>query len=91
MPKDPGFLQPHRAKAAVIVVMQVRSADPACRQTQAQLAVAGAFVGTVFDPQVVGGMDDDGAHHSTGVGRGCPEKCAVRLSRTSLPMACRVS
>jgi hypothetical protein len=51
MPEDHGFLEPHRAEAAVVVVVQVRPADAARGQTQAQLAGAGGFFGVVLDPR----------------------------------------
>ena len=52
MAKDHRFAQPHRAKAAVVVVMQVRPAHPTRRQPQAQLARTGGLLGPVLDPQI---------------------------------------
>jgi hypothetical protein len=88
MPKDHRFLQPHSSETAVVVVVQVRPAHPSCRQTQAQLPRPDGFLGPLLDPQVFGRVNDDRPHHSTGVSRGWPAKCAVRLSRISLPIAC---
>ncbi len=70
MPKDHRFPQPNRAEAAVVVVMQVRSADPARRQPQPHLSRPLGFLGPVLDPQVTRGMNDNRPHHSTGVSSG---------------------
>ena len=92
--EDHRLPQPHRAEAAVAVVVQVRTADAAGREPDADLAGTGRRDLAGLDAQVLGGMNDDRAHgwpHRTGVGRGRPAKCAVRLSRTSWPIALRVS
>lgn len=91
MPKDHRFLQSDGPKTAVVVVVQVRSADPSGRHAQADLTGKKGILGPVFDPEIAGGVDDDSLHSGTGVIRGWPAKCAVRLSRISLPIAFRVS
>ena len=60
--QDHRFAQAHRAKAAVVIVMQVRAADAAPGQPETKLAGAEWLVRAVFEAQVVGGMNDDRAH-----------------------------
>ena len=94
MAEDHRLLEPYRTEAAVVVVMQVRSADAANGELDLDLAGAGLFRLALFDAQVLRGVNDDGFHvwpHRTGVRSGRPAKWALRLSKTSLPIALRVS
>lgn len=65
VPQDHRLAQAHRAEAAVIGVMQVRSADPPAFQPQTHLPRRGHRIGALLDPQVMGGVDDKRAHHDT--------------------------
>ncbi|MGX0995178.1 hypothetical protein AB7M38_002470 [Bradyrhizobium diazoefficiens] len=56
------LLDAHDAEAAVMVVMQVRAADAAIGDLDADLARAGCRIGIAVDPQVFRGVNDDGAH-----------------------------
>ena len=52
MTKDDRFLDHDGAKAAMLVIMQIRSADTACGHGQQHLAGAGFGHGKRFDPDV---------------------------------------
>ena len=58
-PRIIGSLQPHHAEAAVIVVVQVGSADAAGLDGNGDLAGAGLFFRPFLDPEVLCGVD----HH----------------------------
>ena len=62
--------QPHRAEAAMLVVVQVGAADAAVADADADLARAGLERRMVLDAEVLRRVDDDGAHHLTSVSSG---------------------
>ncbi len=72
--EDHRFLQAHGAEAAVVVIVQIAAADAACRQTDQNLAGAGCGRVLILDPQIPGGVDDDGFHADPFVhGRDCTQ------------------
>ena len=62
VPQCNGLLDAHGAKAAVLVVMQVRAANAAIGHIHAQLVFAQSGQFGVFDAQVFGRMADNGFH-----------------------------
>ena len=62
VPERHRLLDPHGAEAAVVVVVQVRAADAARRDADADLVRSRRHDGDVLDPQVLGRVDDDAAH-----------------------------
>src|SRR5277367_5504854 len=54
--------QPHDSEAAVIVIMQVRTADAAGADAHERLCVADLGRGPFLDPQILRGVSDDRAH-----------------------------
>ena len=62
MPEDHRLAEPDRAEAAVVEIMQVRPADAAGLDRDLDLAGSGGLGLALLDPEVLRGMDDDGAH-----------------------------
>ena len=60
--EDHRLAQPHGAEAAVVVIVQVGAADAAEGDPHANLARAERRNGASLDPEVLGGVGDDGAH-----------------------------
>src|SRR5262249_43939424 len=58
------LLDTHRAEAAVMIVVQIRSADPAIGDLDAHLARFRRGIRKTVDPQVLRRVNDDGAHCS---------------------------
>ena len=75
----------------MVVVVQVRTTHAARCEAERYFAWPWLFGRPILNPKILGGMNDDSFHQSTGVGRFWPAKWAVRLSRISCPMAFRVS
>ena len=73
MSKRHRLLDPHRAEAAMMVVVQVRAADAAGGDLDAHFVGRRCRIGIAVDPQVFRGVDDDGAH-------GCSPWFPVRLT-----------
>jgi len=57
-----GLLQAHRAKAAMLEVMQIRAANAAVCDVDAHLLGAEGIGGKGFDAQIHGGVTDEGLH-----------------------------
>jgi hypothetical protein len=104
MAEDHRLAHAHGAEAAMVVIMQVGAADAARLDAHGDLAGAERLDGALLDPQIFRRVDHDRAHgkrpysilqstglQSTGVSSFWPAKWAARLSRTSCPMARRVS
>lgn len=62
MPQRHRLLDANDAEAAMMVVMQVGTADAAIGDLDANLSRAGLSIRIVVDPQVLRGVNDDGAH-----------------------------
>ena len=60
--EDHRLAQPHGAEAAVVEVVQVGAADAAGLDRDLDLAGAGGLGRALLDAEILGGMDDDGAH-----------------------------
>src|SRR5882757_8298184 len=56
------LLDPDRAKTAMVIIVQIRTADAAGGDFDADFACARRRVGKAVDPQVFWGVDDDGLH-----------------------------
>ena len=91
MAEDHRLAQPHGPEAAVVVVMQVRPADPAGGQPQPHLPRPRRSSAALLDPQVVGGMYDDRAHQITGVSQRPAREMGRQVVAHELPIARRVS
>jgi len=63
--EDHGLAHPHGAEAAMVEVVQVRSADTAGLDRDLDLAGRGHLNFTFLDPQITGRMNDDGLHGCT--------------------------
>jgi len=63
--EDHGLAHPHGAEAAMVEVVQVRSADTAGFDRDLDLAGRGHLNFTFLDPQITGRMNDDGLHGCT--------------------------
>lgn len=62
VPQRHRLLDADDAEAAVMVVVQVGAANTAISDLDADLARGGRGIGIRIDPQILGGVDDDGAH-----------------------------
>ena len=62
MPQRHRLLDANDAEAAVMVIVQVGAADAAIGDLDADLARAGRRIRVAVDPQILRGVNDDGAH-----------------------------
>ena len=62
VPERHRLLDPHGAEAAVVIIMQVGTADAAGGDLDAHFAGGRRRIGKAVDPQVLRGVNDDCAH-----------------------------
>ena len=60
MTQDHRFPNTDRTKSAVVIIVQVRSADPAPQDADQGIARRGLWFGLILDPKIVGGMQPAG-------------------------------
>jgi hypothetical protein len=65
MTEDHRLAHPHGAEAAMVEVVQIRSADAAGLDGYLDLAGGGRLDFAFLDPEVAGCMNDDGFHGSS--------------------------
>ena len=65
MTEDHRLAHPHRAEAAMVEIMQIRSADAAGLDGDLDLSRTGRLGFAFLDPKIAGGMNDDGFHGCT--------------------------
>ncbi len=56
------LLDPHRAEAAMVIIMQIGAADAAGCDLDADLTAGRCRIGIIVDPQILRSVNDDGAH-----------------------------
>ena len=81
VPQHHGFLDPDRAEAAVVVIVQVRSADAALAYAHPDLAGRDRLGDDGFDPQVFRGVDDECFHEQVSPGSALGEGRCRRARR----------
>ena len=79
MAKDHRLAQAHGAETAMVEIMKIGAADAPEANPHPNLVGANVGRGDLFDPQVLRGMGDDGAHGSDPSGSR-PVKWAASLS-----------
>jgi len=62
VPEDHRLAQPHRAKAAVVVVVQIGAADPAALDAQPDLASRHLAIRQFVNAKVLCGMNNNSFH-----------------------------
>ncbi len=62
VPQRHGLLDAHRAEAAMVIIMQIGTADAAIGDLDAHLARPRHGVGKIIDPQILRRMNYDGTH-----------------------------
>ena len=62
MTEDHRLAHPHRAEAAMVEIMQIRSADTAGLDGDFDLSRTDYFGFAFLDPQIAGSMNDDSFH-----------------------------
>jgi hypothetical protein len=75
--QDHRFLDPHGAKAAILVVVQVGPADAARPDADHHLAQSGGRVRDLVDAQVARRVDDCGFHDGSPPGLSTPWRAAA--------------
>ena len=60
--EDHRLAHPHRAEAAMVEIMQIRSADAAGLDGDLDLSRTGCLGFALLDPQIASRMNDDGFH-----------------------------
>src|SRR6185437_8803103 len=78
MAKDHRLAQAHSAEAAMVEIMEIGAADASEANPHPNLARANFRRGDLFDPKVLRGIGDDGAHGSDPSGSR-PVKSAASL------------